>query len=215
MNFRVDIAAHPARADRVDRLVEQVTSEGAGVRVFWDPQPQGPPDVWRTVRQAWTAPTPHSHRLVLQDDAVPCRDFCPAVDRIASLYPDRAVNLFVIRQAHADSALTRGVHLVPLPDWLYSVAILLPAAMGPDYVAWAEEQRRDGVLKDDVRLDDDHALKLYLRHLRRPMWGTVPCLVQHGAPADSLLGHSRRSRTSDFFLGEDVSGLDVDWRVSA
>lgn len=68
-------------------------------------------------------------------------------------------------------------------------------------------------------LHEDYAIKTFcrLRGIRR--WGMIPNLVQHVGGEVSLLGHTwsnmqkRRINISHVFIGENMSGLGVDWSL--
>jgi hypothetical protein len=63
-------------------------------------------------------------------------------------------------------------------------------------------------VKDDRRhQSDDTRIALWVKHTRLPIYMTAPCLVEHVAPADSLIGHNNRKRVATWL----ADGSPIDW----
>jgi hypothetical protein len=77
----VAIAAHPKRAQQAHALAAQLDRDAS---IVWD---QGNNE-WATHERAWAAHDPSAtHHLVLQDDAVVCRDLIGGVERALAAVP--------------------------------------------------------------------------------------------------------------------------------
>ena len=218
MRVSASIMAHPARAESVARLQEQL---GGGVPVSWDPDP-GPPSSdtdrrWRTGVGAWSMVDESADwHVVLQDDVVVCDDFLAglgvALDQmgrvgVVSAYagtgrPDQQNVRAAIRRAEARREswfCTRSLNWGP--------AIVLPVAYVGRMLGWCSTPRfwthRPG--------NYDFRIGVWARDVMRwRAWYTFPSLVQTGG-LPSLIGNDvgRVPRRAHRFDGG--SALGVDW----
>lgn len=181
----------PERAARARALAEAV-----GAQLVCDPRPDLPPSNpggWGTFRLAWLLGLAlgGTHHVVLEDDADPCPNFTQTVAAYLADRPRDAVILYANRRACAEAA-ERGEAWANLGyAWANSQGIALPVGMIPDMV-----RRGDG---PDNGPDDGHDTRMRnaLRAAGIPMWATVPSLVEHALPADSLIkAHSDPRRVA-------------------
>lgn len=163
-----------------------------------------------------------SHVLVLEDDAVPCRDLLAGVTAAIAARPLSIISYFCGR---VEMNRTRG-HWVEIdPDGpLLAVALSLPRPVVSSFLRWAARRSR---LPEMTRRNGDHLLAWWLHETRRTVWATKPSLVQHGGPgaAESTLGHDHElctivgdthmhvpvaSMTSRHWIG-DGDPTAIDW----
>lgn len=204
----VSIMAHPSRSGWVHDLQEKVGLEDSAVS--WD-RSLG---LWDTCSRAWRMYHPDAtHHLVLQDDALVCRDFRAGLEAaLASRAPfDTIASLFVGTPHPGATGVARVRQRVALAEaddcsWLvlptlrWGLAIVLPAWIIEPMLAW---EGGAAFPADDQRIG---------RYCRDVMdwrcWYTWPSLVDH-REGPSLLGSgfTRAFR----FIGEDASALEWNW----
>jgi hypothetical protein len=176
----------------------------------------GTPSHRRGYDAAWTAAhrlasrtRDATHALVLEDDAIPCSAFWPSVVHAvfaANLDRPRAVSFCCRRKQALYHHRATGSCWWQVNDWRNSEAVCLPVPWIPGYLAHV------GTLAPQY---GDVTLMEHLRERNEKMWFTIPSLVQHGLPSDSLLGNSRANRISPSFVDDPSNELSypVDWRV--
>jgi len=197
------IMTHPARAGLIPQLVKRLGPRTPR-QIISDVTSQG---VWRTARRAWeAAPRNATHHLVLQDDVIPCRKFYQAALDAIGAVPDRPISFYANRKI-ITAALEAGSSWAVIPDGAWGQAMCLPASMIPDWIAWCDRHVDKSFRHDDTRLT------LWLLYVQRPVFCTVPSLVEHGLPAQSLAGNSNRNRVARCFIGADADGTAIDWTL--
>jgi hypothetical protein len=202
------VMAHPKRAHFVDQLLETV----GDIPVIWDERE----DRWDTGRRALLAFDPAaSHHLVIQDDAIPCRDLPAGALAAGRAAGERPVCLYVGRgrpHRHTVARAVKRVRAQGSPPWLamegpwWGVGIVLPTSQIPELVRWG----------------DANAFPNYDRRITRwygqagiDCWYTLPSLVDH-RPVDenpSLIAGRTGNRRAHWFIGTEASALDVDWEA--
>lgn len=204
MTVSVAVMAHPQRRHLVGRLLEHLDRPAA---IAWDERN----NEWDTARRAWlTCDSSASHHLVLQDDAVVCRDLCAGLEAALAHVPAEAPLSLYLGQAQPKRAEVQQIanEAGDTTSWItidglhWGVAVVLPTAVIPDMVAWCD--------RNSAKYDARVSKWLATRHLAT--WYPWPNLVDHLDGPSLIPGHGRRpGRRSHRFLGEDVSALDVDW----
>lgn len=152
----------------------------------------------------------HSHRLVVQDDALLCHNFLPAVRRVLAEWPDAMV-AFYVGSAHPggwyyDTAAHRCERYanLPLHHFVPSVALAMPTRMAISFAEWSDQ------LGDYAY--DDEALRQYREanpHI--PAVATIPSLAQHSNQSRSIIGHQHHGhRQARCYVGT-YDPLLLDW----
>lgn len=204
MKVSAAVRAHPDRKHLVDELLEALDRPA---EVAWDRRN----DDWDTGVRAWQAHDPGADwHLVIEDDAIVCRDLLAGLERVADLVPAESVlSLYLgnnpawekrmrIEAGRTDAAL------VPMRTLVWGVAIALPVATIDDMLAWCEHNRTSS--------NYDHRIaQYYEKRLKWRAYYTWPSLVDH-RQVSSLLGHPD-GRHAARFLGADASAPDVSWTV--
>ena len=195
--------AVPERAERVANLLQRLALDENVVS--WDEHHAGHvSNWWRAIDLAGVGEP--SHLLILEDDAEPCRDFLPAVQRIVEYYPARVISFF--SPAVSPAGRPANISLKP-HQGLGDVAVVYPRQ-------WLVELRQD-FLAREAELQTMHWQAGYgadeVRLKLRPhatFWTTSPSLVQHGN-GPSTLGHRLARTRSPSFIGWAQSALALDW----
>ncbi|ATW50702.1 hypothetical protein CGZ69_25305 [Streptomyces peucetius subsp. caesius ATCC 27952] len=179
------IMAHPARADRAERLRRSLPA--LAPRIVLDPEPDGPPTTLRTALAAWSAAGERAtHHLVLQDDAEPCSDFAARVTAAVRARPRSPLALFV-EWGSVSATTTRWAAMSGhafaecVDDYVPSVGLVLPVGTARRLVEFAARE-------SPADEPDDLAIHRCLSGYGEPVLCTVPQLVDHDGP-QSLMGH--------------------------
>ncbi len=204
--------AHPARKQYVIPLYKRLRDQ-VQVQISMDEKSEG---CWANSLRAWKMAEPDcTHHLVLADDVIVCEDFVKSLETALSYVPrDLAVSP-VCGFGKQQVALDRGFAWVIIYSGIWGPAICLPNQMIGPYLVWSQ-LNKPAFQKHHLGLTwDDYWLCLYLIMIdKRDVWCTAPSLVQHVGQGESLLGHGGVFR-SRVFIGENVSGLIVDWSTGS
>jgi hypothetical protein len=209
MKLSVAIMAHPTRKAFVDELLPQLP----GAVVVWDERN----DRWHTGRRSMLAFSARADwHLVVQDDALLCKDFLGQVREALAEVADGPAAFYCGRSGQFGSsssfdalnnAFRKGERWVKAPGPFWGPAVAVRTVDIPAMVRWCD--RRPDIPNYDRRMSR------YFHHLKRDCWYSVPCLVEHrvGAENPSLVvgrGNSRgRTAALWFPLGRD------EWRSIA
>jgi hypothetical protein len=206
VTISLSIMAHPSRHNWVVDLCERTGCRPENVA--WD-RGEG---LWDTARRAWGIYDPAAtHHLVLQDDALPCRDLLAGVENaLAHIPPAAPVSLYygtphpdargvAGKRIAAEKANEWNASFIILPSLHWGLALMLPTSVIADMLRFCA----DGEGGDDERIGQ------YMRDVREERcWYTWPSLVEHGG-RESLVGHG--DTTAYNFVGTDASALDLAW----
>jgi len=206
VRLSITILHHPSRAARLPGLLDAV-QEGrwvAGVSTDDSGQPPSLAGLAYNFLRAAVPPPGATHHLVLQDDAVPCRDFVRSVGRALQARPQHAVGLYSARAA-CRRALEQGQSWAELYGELWGLAILMPAGWWREFL-----QFNRAAFTSNDRFHDDARVALWLAWQGRSTWCTVPSLLDHAA-GESLLKHNSRKSRASWALAPHESGLVYDW----
>lgn len=218
--LRVSIAVqhHPSRADLLPALLAAI----GDAEVVTDPEPDGRPHPWRTYREALdSTPDDATHRMILQDDITPCRNFPAALAAAVEARPGSVLALFHGGNPREnapllDRALAAGETWVRLNSrrWIPAVALVWPVRLVCPVVCWVEEQNYPGAFRAD-----DEIIARALRALGEDVLACVPSIVQHEDVVPSVTGQRARGgvdrgRVAAHWIG-DQDPLGLDWTAGA
>lgn len=205
MSLSVAVMGHPARQRFIDDLMPQLP----GATLVLDTKN----DRHDTGRRALLAGGRAGHHLVVQDDAILCRDFLAGARLVAKAAGVRPVSLYTgnvrphqhrvapaVAQARRD-----GIPWLEMEGPWWGVAIILPTADIPELVQWYDE--RTGVANYDRRIS-----RWYVSQGIKCLY-TVPSLVDHRPVAEnpSLVEARSGDRRAHYFIGGGDSPLEIDW----
>lgn len=218
VRLSVAIQHHPARPDLPRRLrkllqtgKQRTGGHGPLIEVVPDPEPEGERNPWRTARECWRSTPPGcTHRLVIQDDVIPCRRFLHHASLALAARPDRIVAFYVGMNA----TLTYRSMLVASQDcsawvlgdsssWVPCLALAVPAPLIPSLVAFDDGTRP---------VADDDVYGRWCRSEGLPWYATIPSLVDHDDDAPSLMRSewANGRRVAACWVGAADPGL-IDW----
>lgn len=202
----VALMAHPSRSKFITALERKL----AGVEVVLDQRN----DRWDTGRRSLLAYDPAAtHHLVVQDDAILCRDFLAGAELVAAAAgTERPVGLYIGKvRPHATTvtpavqhALTVGAPWLEMEGPWWGVALIVPTQHIDELVAWGDQRPR--IKNYDRRITAFYAAQGI------DCWYTIPSLVDHRPVAEnpSLIEGRTGNRQAHVFLGRR-SPLKIDW----
>jgi hypothetical protein len=176
-----------------------------------------PPNPWHGYRACLRDIPACSHLVIIQDDAVVCKNFAPALEQVAASNPGTPVSLWLSSQpggtaARARQAMMRGKRYIWFgwPRYIYLIAMLWPRRLACDFLQWSETDR------DTLRhRADDGVVARWAQIMRQEFRATVPSLVEHPDIVPSVKGGSQKAAAGQdstrvaLFLAED--GLAYRW----
>ncbi len=147
---------------------------------------------------------------MIQDDALPCKNFAAALLQIAERHQDVPVCLFMgtmpaSTALQAKRAIVKDRRYVTLlvAPFMPLVAVLWPRAKAQDFLFWAQNSPKI------TRADDGNAAR-WMRQTKQRVLVTVPSLVQHDETQPSVKGSDNSgSWCRALFLAEDA--LEYEW----
>jgi hypothetical protein len=168
-------------------------------------------DRWDTGRRSWEAHDPNADwHLVIQDDAIVCRDLHAAIEKAADRIPKKAIaSLYVGTRRPLAPRVEKAVIQAREEKASFIVMQALNWGVGIMAPTWTIEEMLPWCDREDYPNYDRRVGRYYLRKMGFHTWCTWPSLVDH-AEVESLCGHGP-GRVAHEFLGEDRSALDIDW----
>jgi hypothetical protein len=198
--------AHPQRERMVAELELRLDREA---EVVWDRR-----DVeWDTGRRALLAHTGlgADYALVVQDDAIPCRDLLAGVESALDHAAGQPIGLYAGLAVQAPPSFPRLVArcLDTKTPWfrargpIWGVCIAVPSSDVSAIVAHGD--------RDTATPDYDAKIERYYRRRGVECLYPIPSLVEHRR-SPSLLGKSPERR-AQLFIGAEASAADIDWSI--
>ena len=165
--------------------------------VFFDDRPGGGHAAY-TSEKTWSLPFEDgiTHRCVLQDDVLACRNFRDTLERIIAQKPDAVFTLFCpsgkLKEFYEGAERPLIVEI--RRGGMYGPAIVMPRKYVDAVYDWGRiiSGGRE-ILHDDVLFGEfalSHSIKIFT---------TAPTIVQHICPDRSLLGYNDKRKVSKVF----------------
>lgn len=206
-----------AQIDEAQRLYSgwgmPVPSFAETVEVFYDEERRGP---WHGWRGAWEQhrAAGSTHHVVLQDDVRLPADLPLTMLHVAAARPNDVVSGFLPRRC-VERARDQGLRWVSTRRFLWAQCVMMPTGVGDAMLAWCDAQEGTEVAHD-WRQHDDVRIAAYLAAVDRPVYVTVPNLVEHIGDeiGGSTMGHNQlpARRRARFWLGAEGHGAAIPWR---
>jgi hypothetical protein len=169
-------------------------------------------DRWDTGRRSWQAVgRSASHGLVIQDDALVCRDLVAGVEKALQHVPDGSPLCLYCGRVRPNRELVQGLVRAAGPgtSWLsmgqihWGVGIVLPTAAIDDMIAWCDKH---------PEIDNyDLRISAWVANRGLTVYYPWPSLVDHRESPSLVPGRTPAGRRAHRFLGVDRSALDQDW----
>tara|TARA_R110000787_G_scaffold114837_1_gene224665 strand:- start:2446 stop:3129 length:684 start_codon:yes stop_codon:yes gene_type:complete len=195
----ITIMAVPEREEWVRDLQRQI---GQRVPVSWDHAKRGP---WGAAEQAWrTVKGGATHHLVLQDDAIVCRDFIRSCEAALDAVPSAPVAFYANRKV-IEEARAAGSSWAITKFMTWGVATCLPVWLIPKFLDWQKKNIVPDLRSDDFRLNS------FFEEYYYPVHCPAPSLVDHRDGPSVAGNHPPMRRVARWFVGTDRSGTEIDW----
>jgi hypothetical protein len=202
----VQVMAHRRREGLVADLLDRLDLDED--HVTWDTDDNR----WHTGKAAMAAGAARGQAwtCVIQDDALPCRDYTAGMElALDHVPPEVIVQPYVgtrrPMQGYVTEAVEKAVEQnatwIVMRALMWGVAIIVPTYTVAPMLVWCERRAWPNY--------DKRVGQFYYAKLAWPVYCTHPSLVEH-REVPSLVGHGD-GRIAHHFLGEDASALDIDW----
>lgn len=200
ISVSVAVMAHPSRQKMVGGLLDALDRPA---QVVWDMHN----DRWETGTRALQTYVPNStHHLVIQDDAVPCRDLVAGVERLLPLIPDGCpMVLYTGVYRKFISEMNQAYMQKPF-DWLltpgilWGVGVVVPTSDISDIISYCEGRPEQNY---------DMRMSRYYENVKKCwVWAPIPSLVDH-RDGPSLVAGRKGGRRAWRFIGAEKSALEL------
>ncbi len=204
----IGIMAVPERHSMVMNLISKLDLDKSVIA--WDENHDGHIINWWRAADIALLGKP-THALIMEDDALPCLDFTETVKKIIDIYPDRTIGFFTRNKEILDKPAGTLIKINDVPT---DIAVVYPVkeleniriVYNLKIDSFDRKKRRWGYGADEMRKELDPG---------KVVWTTVPSLIQHGGAEKSSLNHHYPGNLSRNFIGENISGLSIDWNVKS
>lgn len=204
----IAVMAHPKRKSYIPTLRAKI---GRPAQVVWDQIN----DRWDTGRRSLLAyDSAKSHHMVIQDDAVTCRNLPAGVEKALRYLPqDALMGLYlghtrswrpVWKRAQAQHPDMRWVVMEEL---MWGVGVVVPTHLIDEIVEIGD--RFPEIANYDSRISAACMI------LGIPVWYPWPSLVSHRLGPSLVEGRGGRGRTAYRFIGEGASAPQMNWEGTA
>lgn len=178
MKLSVAVMTHPSRADRLQKLMEDIRSMSHpdfDYDVVVDINSLG---IWETAKKAWKAYAPDAtHHMVLQDDIILSQDFFTVskklIGYVSKFDPTASLSFCDNLEREMQAAKRNGLHWVVTTKCRHAQCLVQPTNQINHWIDWCEWYIRPEYYHDDGRLE------IYLFKHNRRIWHAVPSLVEH------------------------------------
>jgi hypothetical protein len=205
------IMAHPGRRKLIPSLQRQLPDDTA---VVWDKLN----DRWDTGRRALLAYDPEDDwHVVIQDDAILCKDFAQGVQEALRAVPRVPVSFYTGKtrpyaeevSRAVNGAIAHGKRWIAMRGPIWGVGVAIPSNL---IVGMVEACDRSEHPNYDMRMGE------YFTGIGMRCWYSVPSLVNHrvGKQHPSLVPGrgSGPKRVAHQWIGDD-SPLDINWMTGS
>jgi hypothetical protein len=212
----VAVMADPRRAWMVKDLIAALGEEPV---VVWDAGDRCEPCTGLRVLAAHRQRPDATHWVIVQDDAIVCRDFAAGVERLLECVPaGHPLGLYFgagpprsKESSHlyhrAKAAGHRWIAMPGSPMW--GVGLALPTDQIDPLLDFVDATQRRRQVRSYPPYDG--MVRMFYTAHRIEQWFSIPSLVDHRGDHPSLLmAREGDGRVAHEFIG-DVSPLDVDW----
>lgn len=195
------IMAHHKRGEFVLDLQRALDRHAT---VIWDRRD----DRWDTGSRALLAYSKRAeYHLVLQDDAIVCRDLAAGVESALDHLASRTgsptpMSLYVGTWFRREQQFFNGRSSWLVMPLYWGVGIVLPTRYIEQIVAWGNKHPE--IDNYDIRIQQ------WLHQAGMQVWYPWPSLIDHRLSPSLVPGRGMNGRHALNFIGQDVSALDFD-----
>lgn len=204
IEITVAIMTVPGREESLDRLLAAIAPLEA-IIVSDDERTR---NTWAQYQTCLLAGDPGTHRIVLQDDALPVAGFAELAaaaiadrpKRVVTLYTPALPAYFGRAMLTARSSGHAWCELAIRGLFCPVVATAWPVELAAACATWARHSKGNPMRADDARVQD------WLQATKRYACATVPCLVDHDETIPSSLANAGRYSRRAAILPDTPAG---------
>jgi len=201
-SISMSIMSHPKRAGLLKSLLELLDRDELSKLTI---HTETPPYFWDVAKKCWEDYDPNaSHHFVLCDDGHPCKNIIKSLKVLCSIFPDVAIMPYA-NQKVIEEAYSAGHNLATIKGGCWGTGFLMPTKWIPFFLSWEKRIFEPSYKHDDVRIS------VFLLTYNLPSYATVPSLIEHVAPSESMLGQPNRTRVARVWKGFDFDAMSIDW----
>ena len=203
----VKIMAVIARQVYAEYVLEQV-KENPTAKICYDSQGyKGGGNPWYNAKRIWMMEPAEgcTHKLVLQDDIDLVYEFLYYVNKCLKFRPDAVWSFYTGNEAEKfipDDTTTPFVRM-------RGCRMCAPAILMPNKYISRIVKDTDTIFGTDYKHDDDRICWWCMMN-GVDVFTVIPALIHHRKIQSTLNGHNR-IRQSKFWVGKDISKLNIDW----
>lgn len=165
---------------------------------------------WHTAKRAWLSgiESGASHILVVNDDALLCKDFCKLLPELIRARPSSLISLFAMRQTverFALPAFTQGKRWIDTNIWCNGLAMIMPRELARKAIEWIDANLYENEANDEI------GFQLYMTLHGPPIAICNPSLVQHDPSMISTKSHCAPNREAQAYSFTPDLASSVDW----
>ena len=180
-----------------------------------------PPNPWKGYLACLDAPPAScTHLLIVQDDAITCRNLTPALEKVARAEPNVPVCLYLgglpmrTRRAALEAGKAgRRFAEIHQGDFLPVVAVMWPVGLALEFQRWGSSpdrlRQRNGRTFEER--SDDAMGGRWMRQTRQRVVATIPSLIEHPDDVISTIARNNANRTALFWHGPEWDAAGVEW----
>ena len=215
------VQAHPAREHLWSDLLASLEPLYSYVSVH-SSEPPNPWEGYKLALAYFLDQREHSHCVLLQEDTIVCRNFPPAVEKIAEAHPTIPIALFLAWQPRPVAVASLRATLagqpyirMPVSKFCPVVAIMWPREAATRFLEWAFSAPLPGRPNP---ASDDAIVGEWIRRKQETVFVTCPSLVQHPDTVESVKGRQNavwgadKGRIAANYIGEK-DPLEIDWTL--
>lgn len=189
MKLSISVMAHPSREKYFQYLKDNLGDVPFSIDGGWG--------VWENCKRAWRMHDPKAdYHVVIQDDAIICKDFKARAERLVGHQRKQYAYNFYFgnRQAFRELAkqgMKKGYIITRWTNW--GVAICLPVWLIEEMIQFCDKLKSR---------HDDTRIGTFLKHKGIELFFPMPSLVNHRTHESSLVGDPAMHRQAWHFIDD-------------
>lgn len=202
--INISIVAVPERRDLAYALRDSLDTPN--VSICFDVMRQGS---WYNTRRSWLDfPSGTTHQISLEEDVIVCKDFVKTSSLLAERYSERIISFYSSKGdiALVERAKKNGCSWYIKDSVPSGQGVMMPVSLVYRFIAWA-----DKYIDSSIAIHEDENLWGFLQTEKLKSFFCVPNLINHVGEMRSALGWNAHGKNSPYFIGDDVSGMDIEW----
>lgn len=148
-----------------------------------------------------------THHLVLEEDAIPCKQFKEKITEAILSTPNSIISLYAGRGQKSGVRWARKNNYTwfKVKYGCSGLAVIFPLKTLINFLMWENQ-----ICPPDMPYEDSR-LWGYLYERDEYVLNTVPSLVEHGAPMESSMGFNNKGKVAEIFYDDDP--VELDWKA--